>query len=458
MNEPEQVDLVVIGAGMSGLRAASVAARSLRVLVLEKLDEVGGSARLSAGMFWLPPTMAAYDEHVPHGDRRLAAAVLAAYDDEVAQIRASGVFVAEEPHRQVMGWGRGYSTDIRPYLLHMRDQLIARGGTVLTDAGVTEVERRGGHFLVRFERGGAVAQVVASAVVLATGGFQGSAALRAELLPQVGPDILVRSNPGSRGDGLRFGRSLGAAEAGDTGSFYGHLIPHPIASWSPEQFFHYSIYFSSHAVLVVADGRRVSDESRGDELLNQDLAGVPGMRGFVIFDESVRSSHALSEPFPNFVSLDRLRYAMDAGARHAVAPTFEELADRLAGFGVDREQLLRTLRGDTTRSFLASRLERAPLPEAGQLAELRTPPYYALEVQPSITFTMGGLAVDTTARVLGGDGAPIPGLYAIGCDIGGLSSYGYAGGLAPAHITGTAAGRDAVRYVHSGSAPGAAVG
>ena len=48
---------------------------------------------------------------------------------------------------------------------------------------------------------------------------------------------------------------------------------------------------------------------------------------------------------------------------------------------------------------------------------------------------------------------PIPGLYAAGADIGGLSNYGYAGGLAPGYITGRWAGRTAAERAAAGTRP-----
>jgi predicted oxidoreductase len=73
----------------------------------------------------------------------------------------------------------------------------------------------------------------------------------------------------------------------------------------------------------------------------------------------------------------------------------------------------------------------------------RTAPFYALRVQPSITFTFGGVRIDADARVVDPDGHAVPGLFAAGADVGGLSNVGYAGGLAPAYITGRWAGRSA---------------
>jgi fumarate reductase flavoprotein subunit len=52
-----------------------------------------------------------------------------------------------------------------------------------------------------------------------------------------------------------------------------------------------------------------------------------------------------------------------------------------------------------------------------------------------ITYTMGGIAVDGSARVLDTSDLPIPGLYAAGCTAGGVEGGGtqeqvaYIGGL-----------------------------
>jgi predicted oxidoreductase len=56
---------------------------------------------------------------------------------------------------------------------------------------------------------------------------------------------------------------------------------------------------------------------------------------------------------------------------------------------------------------------------------------------------MGGLRVDTSARVLRPDGQPVEGLYAAGVDAGGISLGGYSSGLAQALVLGLAAAENA---------------
>lgn len=441
-------DVVVLGGGLAGLRAASVAAAAgASVLLLEKLDRLGGSSALSAGMFWTAPDLAGYRQRVPHGDVELAARLIAQYEGDLAAIRESGVHVDAEPTLGVMGdFGRGYSFDVRSYLDVLTARLYACGGTVRTGVSTLGIERTGGHrFLVRTETAAGPAEIRASAVVLATGGFQASPELRAAHMPAVGADIALRSNRGSAGDGLRLASSLGAGLAGDLGTFYGHLVPHPVAGFTPEKYMLFSQYYSGHGILVAADGRRFADESRGDEILNQDLAEVDGMTAFLLFDEEVRSTYGVAEPFANFGRVDRFEFAVAGGARHATADTLDELVRRLGALGVDADQLTRTLAGDVEPSHLARRVSRAEPPTTRQLAKLRRGPFHALEVQPAITFTLGGIAVDADLSVLGQAGERIDGLYAVGADIGGFNNYGYAGGLAPAHLTGSIAGRAAAR-------------
>lgn len=59
-----------------------------------------------------------------------------------------------------------------------------------------------------------------------------------------------------------------------------------------------------------------------------------------------------------------------------------------------------------------------------------------------ITFTYGGIAIDSKGHALTADKSPIPGLLVAGVDAGGFSNLGYAGGLALAFVTGLWAARE----------------
>jgi tricarballylate dehydrogenase len=79
---------------------------------------------------------------------------------------------------------------------------------------------------------------------------------------------------------------------------------------------------------------------------------------------------------------------------------------------------------------------------------IERPPFVAYSVTCGITFTFGGLKIDTSARVLDVDDAPLPGLYAAGELVGGLFYYNYPGssGLMAGSVFGRIAGREAARH------------
>ena len=76
---------------------------------------------------------------------------------------------------------------------------------------------------------------------------------------------------------------------------------------------------------------------------------------------------------------------------------------------------------------------------------LDTPPYEAYAVTCGITFSFGGLKINTEAQVISSDGAPIPGLYAAGELVGGIFYFNYPGGtgLTNGSVFGRIAGTNA---------------
>ena len=110
--------------------------------------------------------------------------------------------------------------------------------------------------------------------------------------------------------------------------------------------------------------------------------------------------------------------------------------------GVDRAGFLATI-DEFNRAIAAGEGPSLPIPRRGSPIGLVEPPFRALAVRPGITFTLGGIDVDSELRVLDGDGRPIPGLFAAGADAGGTYDRGYMGGLVLGLVQGRAAGRSA---------------
>ncbi len=108
-----------------------------------------------------------------------------------------------------------------------------------------------------------------------------------------------------------------------------------------------------------------------------------------------------------------------------------------AWYVLDDAALAQRVRDRTVADIVAlapTRVELSELPFPG-------PPgaRVAVRVSPGITHTIGGLRIDTHARVVGADG-----LFAAGADVGGISTGGYASGLAAALVFGRVAAESAV--------------
>ena len=88
------------------------------------------------------------------------------------------------------------------------------------------------------------------------------------------------------------------------------------------------------------------------------------------------------------------------------------------------------------------------VPKSNWANPIDEPPFEAYAVTCGITFTFGGVKVDTSARVIDVDGKAIPGLYAAGEMVGGLYYFGYpsGSGLMSGAVFGRTAGRSAAQH------------
>jgi len=223
-------------------------------------------------------------------------------------------------------------------------------------------------------------------------------------------------------------------------------------------------------------GERFADESDGnaEDTLNQRLAQQPQGRGFYIIDRDVLESRPI-------LGNDILTKVIVERARAAEAPvifadTIEDLCRGLVGYGIPERKLLHEIK-EFNRLIEADQADDIKPPRRRNRESLRRPPFIAVGVKASITFTMGGLQIDERTRVLRRAGGTSPsvampmgrafmqedsaclsigddyrqmaieGLYAAGSDTGNISHFSYMGGLAAALTTGCTAGRSAAEFV-----------
>ncbi|MDF3310068.1 FAD-dependent oxidoreductase [Rhodococcus sp. T2V] len=437
MSWDHRAGLVVVGAGMAGLTAAAAAARSgVEVVVVEKAEAIGGSAALSGGFFWTMRDLTLMRELIPDGDPELQRAVIDDYPKATAWLESMGAMLGPQLTPSNVPAGVGHLFDNHGYLHACCRAVEAAGGVVLVAARVTDLVTTGDRVVgVVIEDRDGTSRIGSDWILLATGGFQADPILRADYLGAQARDVLLRSNPCSTGDGLLLGRSVGATTTASMTGFYGHPIATPRnRPFIPGDFARLSqSSYAPFAVLLDRTGRRFVDESRGHPTQVQAMIDRPAQRAVLVADERLRRMYATRAQAPGVEVIDRPAEAAASGARVARADTLAGLAHRIAAWGYPESVVVASVeqfnRGVTTAAPMAPgrRTHRAPLDEA---------PYFAVEVEPSITFTHGGLRIDAQARVLRENGAPVPGLLAAGVDGAGVHCVGYAGGLATGAVFG----------------------
>ena len=143
----------------------------------------------------------------------------------------------------------------------------------------------------------------------------------------------------------------------------------------------------------------------------------------------------------------------------ATSDTIEGLAEQL---DLDPEKLARTVReyneacqgGDYNPSILDGVGTRGITPPKSHWAlPINEPPYEAYVCTTGITFTFGGLQINTSGEVQDMTDQSIPGLYAAGELVGGLFYENYPGGtgLMSGSVFGKLAGESAAAYVGASS-------
>jgi succinate dehydrogenase/fumarate reductase flavoprotein subunit len=438
-------DLLVLGGGMAGLAAAARAVEmGATVTLVEKGRRLGGSAALSAGIVWTAPDFRTLREVVPGGDPALGRALVDGFWPAVDWLRSTGASVSERWEGQ-MGFGSAVRVDIRAVLETWQERVGRAGGEILLEATARRLTADTAGRVVGATIAGKAGtrEVSAGAVLLATGGFQGDRELLATFIGPGAESLLLRSNPGSVGDGFRMGREVGASASAGLSGFYGHLVPSPLDEFREDQFLSLTQYYSNHCILINRHGRRFTDESLGDEVSNQATLRQPGSRAVLLCDERIHTERAATAPYPHGAVVDRLAAAETVGGRFERTQSRDALVNAVASWGVPRRRIHETL--DQCAAAAAGDVDALDVPRAKPFQALTNPPFYAIEVQPTITFTLGGLAVDADGQALDRDGRPVPGLFAAGADAGGLQDYRYVGGLALGAVFGPRAAEAAIR-------------
>ena len=430
--------VVIAGGGLAGLTAALRATElGTRVTLLEKGANLGGSFVYSSGYIWSYVDLPTFRREAPGGDATLQRLILERLGSSLTWLEGAGDVLLARETENPLTFGSRF--DPERTVSALVDRIEASGGEILTDTAFdTLLEDTAGRVTgVRVSSSGETH--AADAVILASGGFASDPELVGRYIIGGPGRMRVRAHPRSTGDGFRAALQKGALASAGLDEFYGRNLPAPPADFPPERFVEVSQLYGRYAVAVNASGRRYADEGAdwSETALTRATALQPGLYAWYVLD-----ARGLEGRVRERTAKEMVETAKSTGGPVIEAASLTELAHRLAERGVPRESFLRTL--EEYNAAAAARGDPSP-PRSGQVWPLRVPPFVAVKVAPSITHTVGGLAVDAGCRVLRGtDGQPIPGLYAAGVEVGGVSVGGYTSGLASALVFGGTAAESEV--------------
>ncbi len=451
MSEPHKFDAAIVGGGIAGLTSSvRLAELGLRVAVLEQGDQerYPCNTRFTGGAFHVCFHAVNEDEGVlaeainertsGFANAELAHAVAKDTRAAVQWLKAKGIkFIKGGPDAWRMNtlapplllkpglhWeGRGGDVMLRT----LTGRLKELGGTLLLGARAVKLRMDGRRCSgLEMEQHGRRAMVEANSVVICDGGFQANHALLREFITAAPEKLKQRGAATGNGDGLRMAREVGAQLVG-MDKFYGHLLAQDAMRNDALWPFPMVDYVCTAGIVVDGAGRRFVDEGIGGVYVTNHVARLADpLSAVVVYDERIWSGPARDFILPANPNL------VTAGANIFEARDLPTLA---RGLGLPAAALEATVAeyNGALDAEQAGRLTPPRTMATYKAYPISQPPFYALRLCAGITFTMGGLATDDVGRVLNGQNAAIPGVYAAGCCTGGLEggpNAGYVGGLA----------------------------
>ncbi|MGE4466103.1 FAD-dependent oxidoreductase [Sphaerochaeta sp.] len=473
------VDVVVVGAGSSGLSAAvSAAENGAKVIVLEKQDMAGGSSNLAEGLFAVetdelrlksekltPQEAFKHSMEFNHfrADARLVHLYINESKNTINWLKEQGVEFDPVKISPTEGFtwhlvkdknGIHHGASLIYTMVQKADELgvkvlyetpgkklILKNGKI---AGVEGVDSKGNKVTVN-----------AKAVILATGGFPNNPDMVSKYTRFDGKTVFATAPLEKTGDGIDMAMSAGADTEG-----WG-LMLHPgthrplgpmfAMTWQP-------------SLWVNKFGKRIVDE---DVVYSFSLAGnaVERQNGHFVWsifdDETVKhlSEKGLDNGLGVLIPLgtkipglvDEIKGEIAKGNKDVAMSS--NIADLAKQIGVDPATLTATVKN--YNSYIDNNLDPEFDRDTRGMTHVKTGSFYAVKVLPYYFVSLGGARINERMQAIDSNDKAINGLYVVGCDVGGLygdtytlwasgSAFGFAA------TSGRLAGADAVKYIKTG--------
>lgn len=438
----ENADIVVVGAGGSGISAA-VKAETLgaKVILIEKMPVIGGATALNAGT--LIATGSKYQREVMketkdspelaykdiftvgknRNDPTLVKMVTERvggvvdwliYDMKIPYGPAATQYPDHSANRQLGVTGRSVN-----YLNLMREKFLGMGGKLMLQTRAQELIRDDAGKVVGVratDKDGNTVELTSKAVILASGGY---GAVKS-MLPKEMSNYVFYGLDSETGDGYKMATAIGAGTINlDLVKMYPQgveTVPgHGLAATASST----DTMKKSGAIYVNKLGQRYVDENAALGVLTDKTVEQPDHIAYIVMDAKAWKEYVAKsledKLVPNEETLMTWTKIVNNG--RPVMAVSDNLADAAKTMGVDPEGLAKTVAhwNDMVKAGEDKDFHRKI---TGGLGE---GPYYIVEQKVRYQTTLGGLKADADLRILDKAGKPIPGLYGAGCVVGGAN-------------------------------------
>jgi tricarballylate dehydrogenase len=457
----QRYDVVVAGGGNAALCAAMEAARGgATVLVLEAAPKHlrGGNSRHTRNCRYMHDGPE-YNLVGTYSEDEFFADLLQVTGGETNEALARmTIRASKDLGSWIEGNGVRWQGPLKGTLqLSRTNAFFLVGGKALVNAYYEEVERLGVDTLyqaevcdivpgegtaisVAFEQGGAAKTVEAKAVVVASGGFEANIDWLAENWGDAAQNFAIRGTAYNKGRSMAALMQRGAKAIGSPHEF------HSIAVDARGPQFDGGIVTRLDTVpfgiVVNQEGVRFSDEGvdfwpKRYASWGGLIARQPGQVAFSLLDAKMANEFMPSlYPPVEAGTIPELARAMELDPE-VVTETVSRFNDAVVDGTYDPAVL------DDCHT------EGLEIPKSHWARRIDTPPFMAYPLRTGITFSYRCLAVDERARVLAGNGEPIPGIYAAGeAMAGNILGRGYLAGfgMTIGAVFGRIAGREAAKH------------
>ncbi|WP_319370059.1 flavocytochrome c [uncultured Ilyobacter sp.] len=432
----ETIDVVVVGSGFAGLTAAIEAHNSgATVLVLEKMKAAGGNSIISDGGIAAPGTKLQkkneisdspdlmYEDMIKAGlgmnYPELVRVVVDNANDVfdwsidylgVEYLDRIDIFGGHSVHRCYTAKNITGATIIKKQMekiselgIEVRFKSYLKNLVMDSNERVCGVVVREDYDYKNPQKGKDKYIKAEKGVILATGGFGADVDFRSSQDPRLTGKISTTNKPFATSEVIKESINIGAMPVQLSNIQLGPWASPDEAGYGVGPMFSEYIVFQYGVIVDPATGKRFVNELADRKTLSDKLLSIGHPCIGIADSKAVREAG----------------WNIDSGLKRKVVRKFYTLEEVADFYGISKDAIRETInrfnenfKEGVDRDFGKPLIENSsPICEA---------PYYAMRLWPKVHFTMGGIRIDSDARVISIEGDVIKGLYAAGEVTGGV--------------------------------------